>query len=45
MVEDKKLLLVKVDTLKNTTDALKKFVSSKKLSWCKETMGILGLEK
>jgi len=45
MIEDKKVLLVKVDTLKNTADALKKSVSSKKLSWCRETMGILGLEK
>eukprot|EP00253_Pinus_taeda_P004987 PITA_04987 len=45
MIEDKKVLLVKVDTLKNTTDALKKYVSSKNFSWCKETMGIAGLNK
>ena len=45
MIEDKKVLLVKVDTLKNTTDALTKFVSSKKFSWCRETMGVSGLEK
>ena len=32
MIEDKKLLLVKVDTLKNTADALKKIVSSEKFS-------------
>ena len=45
MIEDKKVLLVKVDTLKNTTDALAKYVSSENFSWCRETMGILGLEK
>ena len=45
MIEDKKVLVVKVDTLKNTVDALKKFVSSEKFSWCRETMGILGLDK
>ena len=45
MIEDKKVLLVKVDTLKNTADALTKYVSSKKLSWCIETMGVVGLDK
>jgi len=45
MIEDKKVLLVKVDTLKNIADALTKYVSSKKFSWCRETMGIPGLEK
>jgi len=45
MIEDKKVFLVKVDTLKNTTDALTKFVSSEKFSWCRETMGVSGLEK
>ena len=45
MIEDKKVLLVKVDTLKNTTDALTKSVSSEKFSWCRETMGVSGLEK
>eukprot|EP00253_Pinus_taeda_P033676 PITA_33676 len=45
MIEDKKVLLVKVETLKNTIDALKKSVSFEKLSWCRETMGISGLEK
>eukprot|EP00253_Pinus_taeda_P024830 PITA_24830 len=45
MIEEKKVLLVKVDTLKNTADALTKSVSSKKLSWCRETMGVSGLEK
>ena len=45
MIEDKKVLLVKVDTLKNTVDALTKSVSSKKFSWCRETMGVVGLDK
>eukprot|EP00253_Pinus_taeda_P018787 PITA_18787 len=45
MIEDKKVLLVKMDTLKNTTNALKKSVSSEKFSWCRETMGISGLDK
>ena len=45
MIEDKKVLLVKVDTLKNTADALTKSVSSEKFSWCRETMGVSGLEK
>eukprot|EP00253_Pinus_taeda_P003948 PITA_03948 len=45
MIEDKKVLLVKVDALKNTVDALTKSVSSEKFSWCRETMGIAGLDK
>ena len=45
MIEDKKVLLVKVDTLKNTADPLTKSVSSEKFYWCRETMGFLGLGK
>jgi len=45
MIEEKKVLVVKVDTLKNTTYALTKFVSYEKFSWCRETMGISGLVK
>jgi len=45
MIEYKKVLLVKVDTLKNIADALTKSVSSRKFSWCREAMGISGLEK
>ena len=44
-IEDKKVSLVKVDTLKNVADALTKYVSSKKFYWCRETMGISGLGK
>ena len=45
MIEDKNVLLVKVDTLKNTVDELTKSVSFENFSWCIETMGISGLEK
>jgi len=45
MIEDKKVLLVKVDILKNTADALTKSVSSENFSWCRKTMGVSGLEK
>eukprot|EP00253_Pinus_taeda_P020067 PITA_20067 len=45
MIEDKKVFLVKVDTLKNTTDTLTKSVSSEMFSWCRETLGISGLGK
>jgi len=45
IIEDKKVLLVKVDSLKNNADALTKFVSFEKFSWCRETMGIAGLDK
>eukprot|EP00253_Pinus_taeda_P030870 PITA_30870 len=45
MIEDKKVLLVKVDTLKNTTDTLTKYVSFEKFSWCRETMGVARLDK
>ena len=45
MVEEKKVLLVKVDTLKNIAYALTNFVSTEKFSWCRETMGIAGLDQ
>eukprot|EP00253_Pinus_taeda_P035585 PITA_35585 len=45
MIEDKNALLVKVDTLKSTADALTKSASSEKFSWCRETMGVAGLDK
>eukprot|EP00253_Pinus_taeda_P014898 PITA_14898 len=45
MIEDKKVLLVKVDSLKNTANALTKSVNSEKFSWCRETMGVVGLDK
>eukprot|EP00253_Pinus_taeda_P024594 PITA_24594 len=45
MIEDKRVLLVKVDTLKNIADALTKSMSSEKFSRCRETMGVPGLDK
>jgi len=45
MVEDKKVLLVKVDTLKNIANALQKFVSTEKFSWCRETMGVARVDQ
>ena len=43
MVEEKKVLLWKVDTLKNFVNSLIKFDSTKKFSWCKEEMAIASL--
>ena len=40
MVEEKKVLLEKVDTMKNVADSLTKSVSTEKFSWCRESMGI-----
>eukprot|EP00253_Pinus_taeda_P013916 PITA_13916 len=45
MIEDKKVLLVKVDCLKNTADALTKSLSFEKFPWCREAMGVAGLDK
>ena len=45
MVEDKKLLLVKVDTLINVSTTLTKSMSTKKFYWCRETVGIVGLDQ
>ena len=42
MVEEK-VLLEKVDTLKNVADSLTKSVSTEKFSWCREIMGIVAL--
>jgi hypothetical protein len=44
MVEDKKALLMKVDTLKNVANSLKNYVSTKTFSWCRETMGVSTLD-
>ena len=45
MVEEKKVLLVKVDTLKNVADELMKSMSTQNFSWCRETMDIVGLDE
>jgi hypothetical protein len=44
MVEENKVLLMKVDTLKNVADSLTKYVSTKKFSWCRGSMGIVSLD-
>jgi hypothetical protein len=44
MVEDKKVLLIKVDTLENVVDSLTKYVSTEKFSWCRGSMGIFSLD-
>jgi hypothetical protein len=43
MVEEKKVLLEKVDTLKNVADSLTNSVITEKFSWCRVTMGIISL--
>ena len=40
MGEAKRVLLVKVYTMKNVVDALTKYVSTQKFYWCRETMGV-----
>jgi len=44
MVEEKKVLLMKVDTLKNVADSLRKSMSTEKFSWCRGSMGIDALD-
>jgi hypothetical protein len=44
MVEENKVFLEKVNTLKNVADSLTKFVSTKKFSWCRVTMDIVALD-
>ena len=43
MVEENKVLLMKVDTLKNVANSLTKSVSIEKFSWCRGYMGITSL--
>ena len=45
MVEYKKVVFMKVDTFKNVADALAKSMSTKKFSWCREIMGVAGLDQ
>ena len=44
MVEENKVLLMKVDTLKNVVDSLTKSMSTKKFSWCRGSMDIASLD-
>jgi hypothetical protein len=44
MVEEKKVLLMKVETLKNVADSLTKYMSTEKFSWCRGSTGIVALD-
>ena len=44
MVEESKVLLMKVDTLNNVADSLTKSMSIEKFSWCRGSMGIASLD-
>jgi hypothetical protein len=44
MVEEKKVLLEKVYTLKNVADSLTNYVSTEKFSCCRVTMSIVALD-
>jgi hypothetical protein len=44
MIEEKKVSLMKVETLKNVVDSLTKSVSTEKFSWCRGSMGIASLD-
>jgi hypothetical protein len=44
MVEENKVLLEKVDTLKNVAYLLTKSMSTEKFSQCRVTMGIVSLD-
>ena len=44
IVEEKKVLLMKVETLKNVADSLTKSMSTEKFSWCRGSMGIATLD-
>jgi hypothetical protein len=44
MVEEKKVLLMKVENLNNVADSLTKSVSTDKFSWCRGSMGIVALD-
>jgi hypothetical protein len=44
MIEEKKISLMKVDTLKKDADSLTKYVSTEKFSWCRGSIGIVALD-
>ena len=44
MIEEKKVSLMKVDTLKNVADSLTKSVNTEKFSWCRGSIGIVALD-
>jgi hypothetical protein len=44
MVEENKVFLMKVYTLKNVADSLKTSMIIKKFSWCRASMGMFALD-
>jgi hypothetical protein len=44
MVEEKKVSLMKMDTLKNVVDSLTKFVSTENFSFCRGSTSIAALD-
>jgi hypothetical protein len=44
MIEEKKVSMMKVDTLKNVVDSLTKYMSTENFSWCRGSMGIVALD-
>jgi hypothetical protein len=44
MIEENKVLLMKVDTLKNVAYSLRKYVSTETFSWCIGSMGIVSMD-
>ena len=44
LVDAKRVLLVKVDALKNVADELMKTVGTQKFSWCRERMSVAELD-
>jgi hypothetical protein len=44
MIEEKKVVLMKVDTLKNVANSLTKSLSTDNFSWCRGSMGIVSLD-
>ena len=42
-VEEKNVILVEVDTLKNDANSLTKSVGTENYYWCRETIGIISL--
>ena len=45
MLDNQKVLLDKVNIVRNVTNEFKKFVSIVKFSWCREGMGLIVLFK
>jgi hypothetical protein len=44
IIEEKKVLLINMDTLKNVVNSLTKYVSTEKFSWCRGSMGVISLD-